>query len=229
MDSLSLICEVLEPLAGRRVLDIGCGPGFLAKALLARSAEVTGIDPAEHAITAARATAPAASFMTASGASLPFEDAEFDAAIFLNSLHHFPRDAMSAALAESARVTRPEGFVIVIEPLALGSFFEAFRVIEDETEVRRLAQVALERSLTDGVLVRTRSVTYDRRERFESLDQFLVRAAAADRSRESPIRERRAEIERGFATAAARDSEGRYILDQPLKADILRRPDAIGR
>jgi SAM-dependent methyltransferase len=223
MDSLSLISEALGPLAGRRVLDIGCGPGFLAKALIARGFEVTGIDPDEATIEAARANAPGAKFMAASGASLTFEQAEFDAAILLNSLHHVPAGEMADALREAARVTGPDGLIIVIEPLASGSFFEAFRTIEDETEVRGLAQSALERALAEGVLLSVRSVTYDRRETFESLDQFLVRATAADRSRERIVAERRAEIEQGFEAAAERDETGRYALTQPLKADILRR------
>jgi ubiquinone/menaquinone biosynthesis C-methylase UbiE len=223
MDSLSLISEALEPLAGRRVLDIGCGPGFLAKALIERGFEVTGIDPDDTTIEAARANAPSARFIAASGASLPFEEAEFDAAVLLNSLHHVPAGEMADALREAARVTRPDGVVIVIEPLASGSFFEALRTIEDETEVRGLAQAALERALAEGVLVPVRSVTYDRTESFESLDQFLVRATAADRARESVIAERRPEIQRGFEAAAERDEAGRSALTQPLKADILRR------
>jgi SAM-dependent methyltransferase len=223
MDSLSLISEALGPLAGRRVLDIGCGPGFLAKALIARGFEVTGIDPDEATIEAARANAPGAKFMAASGASLTFEQAEFDAAILLNSLHHVPAGEMADALREAARVTGPDGLIIVIEPLASGSFFEAFRTIEDETEVRGLAQAALERALADGVLAPVRSVTYDRTESFKSLDQFLVRATAADRARESVIAERRPEIQRGFEAAAERDEAGRSALTQPLKADILRR------
>jgi SAM-dependent methyltransferase len=228
MDSLSLILEVLEPLPGRRVLDIGCGPGFLAKALIARGAEVTGVDPDEATIAAARANAPGARFMAASGASLPFEAAEFDGAIFLNSLHHLPANEMRLALAEAARVTRPDGFVIVIEPLASGSFFEAFRTIEDETEVRGLAQSALERAVADRVLAPVRSVTYDRRESFESLRQFLVRATAADRSRERIIAKRSADIAHGFEEAAERDETGRYVLNQPLKADVLRRAASSG-
>ena len=40
---------------GRDVLDLGCAGGFMAEALDARGARVTGIDPAEKAIAAARA------------------------------------------------------------------------------------------------------------------------------------------------------------------------------
>ncbi|MGR3435316.1 MAG: methyltransferase domain-containing protein, partial [Shimia sp.] len=42
---------------GAEVLDLGCAGGFMAEALDARGARVTGIDPARDAIEAARAHA----------------------------------------------------------------------------------------------------------------------------------------------------------------------------
>ncbi len=44
---------------GQDALDLGCAGGFMAEALAARGAHVTGIDPAEGAIAAARAHARA--------------------------------------------------------------------------------------------------------------------------------------------------------------------------
>lgn len=41
-------------LAGKRVLDVGCGAGLLAEAMAARGARVTGIDLAQQAVEAAR-------------------------------------------------------------------------------------------------------------------------------------------------------------------------------
>ncbi len=46
--------ERYAPLAGRRVLDVGCGGGILAEAMAARGAEVTGIDMSGAALQAAR-------------------------------------------------------------------------------------------------------------------------------------------------------------------------------
>jgi 2-polyprenyl-3-methyl-5-hydroxy-6-metoxy-1,4-benzoquinol methylase len=47
----------LQPLSEMRILDIGCGPGLLAKALAFRGAHATGVDPFEHAIASAREAA----------------------------------------------------------------------------------------------------------------------------------------------------------------------------
>ena len=97
MDSLSLICQALDPIADKRVLDVGCGPGYLAKALLARGARMVGVDPAVDAIAAARRTAPDAEFHVAGGEELPFGDRSFDGVVFLNSLHHAPIHLMECA------------------------------------------------------------------------------------------------------------------------------------
>ena len=41
--------EARAPVAGRRVLDVGCGGGILAEAMAARGADVLGIDLSEKA------------------------------------------------------------------------------------------------------------------------------------------------------------------------------------
>lgn len=46
--------ERLQPLAGKRVLDVGCGGGLLAEALAHRGAQVVGIDTSSEAIRAAK-------------------------------------------------------------------------------------------------------------------------------------------------------------------------------
>src|SRR5256714_9164138 len=45
---------VFNGFGGKRVLDVGCGGGILAEALATEGARVTGIDPSERSLTAAR-------------------------------------------------------------------------------------------------------------------------------------------------------------------------------
>lgn len=222
MDSMRLIEETLAPLSGKSILDVGCGGGYLAKALVARGAAVTGIDPSPVEVGRAAALVPSARFEIARAEALPFADASFDGAIFLNSLHHVPADLMRAALAEAGRVSGARGLVIVVEPLAKGSFFAAFQSIEDETEVRAEAQHALREALEAGLFTLLREIEFNRRERFEGHEAFLARATAADPDRCKTVARKRDEIEQAFGRHSARDAGGRFVLDQPLRAHVLR-------
>ncbi|GJD73189.1 class I SAM-dependent methyltransferase [Methylobacterium goesingense] len=219
MDALTLIRETFAPLPGRRLIDIGCGPGALAGALAGEGARVTGIDPNPAAITQAAGAVPGAGFAVASGAHLPFAEAAFDGAVFLNTLHHMPE--AGAALREAVRVVAPGARIVVVEPLAEGSFFTALRPVEDETAVRRAAQATLDALVAAGELACERDVTFARSETFAGLDPFLARVLATDPARAGAIAERRAAIEAAFLAAASRDDQGRFVLVQPLRACIL--------
>jgi len=222
MDALTLIRETFAPLSCKRILDIGCGGGTLAKRLSEDGAAVTGIDPGDAALAQARAAVPEARFEAASGEALPFPDARFDGAVLLNALHHVPDP--TAALVEAARVLVPGGTLVVVEPLATGSFFDALQPIEDETAVRAAAQDAIAAALSRGTFACRRDVTVERRESFASLDAFLTRVCAVDPARAAMIEARRPVVEAAFETAAKREADGRYGLVQPLRIQVLARP-----
>jgi len=96
---------------GKAVLDLGCAGGFMAEALTARGAQVTGIDPADQAIEAARAHAAteghAITYDIGVGEALPYDDAAFDAVVCVDVLEHV--QDLPAVMAEAARVLRPGG------------------------------------------------------------------------------------------------------------------------
>ena len=99
---------------GKRVLDLGCAGGFMAEALDARGADVTGIDPAEDAIAAARVHAAASgraiSYDVGVGEDLPYDDASFDAVVCVDVLEHV-RD-LGLVMAEVTRVLEPGGMFL---------------------------------------------------------------------------------------------------------------------
>ena len=217
----SIIREAFEPLAGRRLLDIGCGAGALARTLADRGARVVGIDPNPQALAVAREAVPAAGFRRAEAESLPFADGSFDGAIFLNSLHHVPEVAMHRALEEVARVVEPAGRVVVVEALPAGSFFSALLPVEDETRVRTAAQEVLRRTVEDGMFEELRRIDYPRRDLFEDLDEFLARVVAVDPARVAAVAGRRSEIEEAFRRHARPAPDGRFTLEQPMRAHVL--------
>ena len=99
---------------GRDVLDLGCAGGFMAEALDARGARVTGIDPAEKAIAAARAHAAqerrGIAYDVGVGEALPYAAASFDAVVCVDVLEHV--QDLDRVLAEVARVLRPGGLFL---------------------------------------------------------------------------------------------------------------------
>ncbi len=219
---MSVIEGAFGPLVGKRIVDIGCGAGNLARLLGARGACVTGVDPNPEALTVASEAVPEACFRKARAEALPFAEASFDGAVFLNSLHHVPKPAMHRALREAARVVGRAGTIVVVEPLAGGSFFLALRPVEDETDVRTSAQEILTRVVRDGTFEQLRRVDYTRHERFEDLDEFLYRVVAVDPARAAQAARCRSEVEAAFRRYAQTAPDGGVTLEQPMRAHVLR-------
>ena len=93
--------SLLPAAAGSRVLDLGCGTGLELEEYFARNpdAEVTGIDLSEAMLDALKAKFPenALTLVRASYFDAPFGENRFDAAVSVESLHHFPAE-MKASL-----------------------------------------------------------------------------------------------------------------------------------
>ncbi len=99
---------------GKDVLDLGCAGGFMAEALAARGAHVTGIDPAADAIDAARAHARATGlrigYDVGVGEALPYDDSSFDAVVCVDVLEYVAD--LHKVLSEVARILRPDGLFL---------------------------------------------------------------------------------------------------------------------
>jgi len=122
------LLDMLGPLEGQRVLDVGCGDGAFSLLLARRGAEVTGLDRDPAMIAAARRRAEIektpAQFVEGATARLPFPDAAFDRVLAVTVLC-FVDDA-APAIADMARVLRPGGRLVVGE-LGRWSLWAAMR------------------------------------------------------------------------------------------------------
>jgi SAM-dependent methyltransferase len=99
---------LLPDLAGRRVLDVGCGTGRTSASLVAAGAEVVGLDASPQMLRHARERVPSASFHLADLAEpLPFDDDSFDLAVG-SLVMHYLQDWVPP-LRELRRVLRPDG------------------------------------------------------------------------------------------------------------------------
>jgi SAM-dependent methyltransferase len=115
------LAETLRPRPGNRVLDVGCGTGGaevrLSRLQLAQF-KLYGVDlKVDEVITAAREAAShnqRAGFAAGDACRLPFAAATFDSTYCVAVLQHIAD--VETAVAELARVTRPTGTVLVVEP-----------------------------------------------------------------------------------------------------------------
>ena len=90
------LIDILDPRAGERILDLGCGSGQLTKKISESGAEVIGIDSSEEMIQAARQLYPEQKFSIMDATSFSFPE-PFDA-IFSNAVLHWVKDQKAATI-----------------------------------------------------------------------------------------------------------------------------------
>ena len=107
----TLFAELTDVRLGQRVLDVGCGPGALTAALIARvgTQAVVAIDPSEQFVAAARERFPGADVRLGVAEALPFPRHDFDV-VLAQLVVHFMAEP-EAGLAEMKRVARPDSLV----------------------------------------------------------------------------------------------------------------------
>ena len=104
----------LEHVAGRRVLDAGCGEDYGTDLLATVATEAVGVDYEEPVLRRAAALYPRARFETANLIALPFTDDSFEAVVSMQTIEHL--HSPQEFLAECRRVLAPDGVLIITTP-----------------------------------------------------------------------------------------------------------------
>ncbi len=116
-----LVLEYLPPVENKRILEIACGRGGFVRTLASRGAIVFGSDFSASALRIAKEKASAhgrngmcIALAQADAHHLPYATASFDMVISCETIEHLvdPR----AALAEMARVCKPDGLLYLTTP-----------------------------------------------------------------------------------------------------------------
>jgi 2-polyprenyl-6-hydroxyphenyl methylase/3-demethylubiquinone-9 3-methyltransferase len=107
--------NTIFPIAGKTVLDVGCGGGILADSMAHAGAQVTGIDLSKKALEVAQLHAtqmqtPGVNYREISAEALALEQPEhFDAVMCLEMLEHVPQPA--SIVQACASLVKPNGWV----------------------------------------------------------------------------------------------------------------------
>lgn len=109
---VQLILEYFGDLAGRRVLDVGCGKGRFARVLKERNpaSSIVALDLAEAML---RHVPPGIHACAGSMTSLPFPAESFDCAYATESLEHAVD--VAGAVSEICRVAKPGARIVIID------------------------------------------------------------------------------------------------------------------
>ena len=99
--------------SGGQVLDAGCGTGRMSRYLADRGCSVQGVDLSSGMVAMARRDHADLAFAVGSLTSLPFADASFAGVMLWYSIIHTPPAHVARIVAETARVLRPGGHVLV--------------------------------------------------------------------------------------------------------------------
>ncbi len=130
----------LQP--GHTVVDVGCGAGGFLRWMTGRGITTIGVECGDIMLAEAQRL-NSGDVREGVGQNLPVPDETADAVTFMASLHHIPANDMVASLQEAARVLRPGGKIYVAEPIADGPSYAVGRLVDDEAEVRAVAQAVL--------------------------------------------------------------------------------------
>lgn len=101
---------LLGTLRGKKVLDLGCGPGINALKMQKLGAKVKGIDMSEELIRLARIEAPLVEFIIGDVNRLPYASGEFDIVVSSLVLGHL--NDWTRVLQEVRRVLKPRGVFV---------------------------------------------------------------------------------------------------------------------
>lgn len=111
---LSKILEICTDLKNKKVLDVGCGTGYLGEELETRGAKVTGIDISKVALKKAHEVLSFTKVVDLNEDELPFKDRTFDLIVASEVIEHLFKPVI--ILEELRRILRDKGQLIITTP-----------------------------------------------------------------------------------------------------------------
>ncbi|MFV0423129.1 class I SAM-dependent methyltransferase [Oleidesulfovibrio sp.] len=132
------------PLAGVRVLEIGCGDGRVTAQYAHLPASITCVEPESAPLLKARNVLSQARFACCSGMELPFAADSFDVVLYTLSLHHHPDS--EKALEQAAACLCSGGLIGVLEPCSHSHIQEFCSIVRNENIDLHVVEAVLGRT-----------------------------------------------------------------------------------
>lgn len=163
-----------------RILDIGCGHGYIHPTLRNFGYEITGVEVAADVLTMARKENPDNKYITYDGNKLPFPDKSFDLVLAICVMHHVPPAQWPDFIAEGRRMLRSNGQLVVFEHNPLNPITRYVVANNDiDSDAVLLRHTKLAEMFRDAGLqnVYTRSILFTpfNQRLFRRLDEILGR------------------------------------------------------
>ncbi len=176
-------------LAGKVVLDVGCGTGDLVRRMAERGASALGIDTAQMLEkTVGRPRNAGENYLVGCAEALPLPDHYADAILYIASFHHIPEDKEWTALEECRRVLKPQCHAVFVEPIARpDSYYQVTRLIDEEAEIQAKAYEALRAARRIGLEMKSEEIIYVERSFADYLN--LLEIFVEDDKRRGEVRE----------------------------------------
>jgi len=213
------VLERLIKFDHRFIIDAGCGSGELCRTLAARGAQVLGIEPDPVQAEKNRQAPVVANvgYAQAGAGAVPVENNSVDGVIFSYSMHHVPASRFSLVFEEMKRILKSDGFLYVIEPVAIGSAQHVMELFHDETQVRLQAYNALvEYALP--MFEDMREVYYDVDRTYRNFDEYVSHYASLTYNGYAASSVRNDQVKQRFEQCA--DNTGSYTLTQPMRVNL---------
>lgn len=120
-EHLKNILAIIDVKPGMKILDLGCGSGYLTFPMAAswESAHIIGLDIVadtlkQNALKAQEMGIKNLEFVAYDGMEFPFADASFDLVVSRYALHHFPE--IEKSIGEVSRVLKENGRFFISDP-----------------------------------------------------------------------------------------------------------------
>ncbi|MFC5051249.1 class I SAM-dependent methyltransferase [Rubritalea spongiae] len=159
LDSVDLLITLSKVDSNDTVLDVACGPGIVACEFAKKAKKVTGIDLTEKMIEEAQLRQRSESlfnmdWQVGTATKLPFENDTFSVVISRYTFHHFT--SPSSVLSEMIRVCKPNGRVLIADPVLPAQCVDAYNEMErlrDPSHTQALSDEEFDSMLASSGLV----------------------------------------------------------------------------